>query len=419
MSCNKQYSDVVERFMRYVQIASTSDPHNDQVVPSTQEQFDMAKLLVDELESVGCVDIVLDEHAYVTATFPASKGYENLPALALCAHIDTSPDAPGTGVKPHIVHYTGGKLVSGVVDGVEVATSPEDCPYLAQWKNCDIIVSDGTTLLSGDDKAGIAEIVSLLHRLQNDASIVHPCIKIAFVPDEEIGHGAELLDLDAFGAEYGYTVDGGDISEFSYECFNACEATVHVKGVMIHPGSAKDIMVNAITVLREFDSMLPAFDRPEHTEGYEGFFHPTEIKGTASEATLSYIIRDHSSSMFAKRQEMMQEVARYLNLLHGDGTVTVTFKQEYRNMAEKFEGREFLVDFALAAYREAGIEPQVLPIRGGTDGAQLTFRGLACPNIATGGAQAHSIKEFVPVKAMETVVDILQNLVVLFAKQKG
>ena len=259
-------SDVVERFMRYVQIDSQSDPKNEEQVPSSPHEHDMARLLGEELRALGCEDVVVDEHAYVTASVPASKGSEGKPALGFCSHIDSAPDAPGAGVRPHIVHYEGGDLVAGIVDGEPIATSPAQVPDLEKLVGQDIICSDGTTLLAADDKAGVAEICALIARLQANPALPHPTLKIAFVPDEEIGHGAALLDLERFGAAWCYTVDGEAVGEFNYECFSACAAEVRIQGVMVHPGSAKDVMVNAITLAAEFDSMVPAFERPEHTE---------------------------------------------------------------------------------------------------------------------------------------------------------
>ncbi len=412
-------SDCTTRFMKYAQVFSTSDPNNEDHVPSSNNQFDMANMLAADLREVGCEDVLVDEHAYVTASYPASDGLEHLPALGFCAHIDTAPDAPGEGVRPHIVHYTGGDLVAGVVGGDEVAVDPTICPYLNKFVGEDIIVSDGTTLLSADDKAGCAEIITLIEELGQKPEIKHPTIKIAFVPDEEIGHGASLLDLDTFGAKWCYTIDGEELGEFNYECFNACSAIVKAQGVMVHPGMAKGIMINAITLLQEFDRMLPQFDRPEYTEGYEGFFHPTDVNGTASEAQMSYIVRDHSSEMFKYRQDLMKRAASNINEKYGKEVISLTFKQEYRNMSEKFDNCKFLIDNALEAYKEAGVVPNVVAIRGGTDGAQLTFRGLPCPNIATGGALAHSVNEFIPISAMNKTVEILENLVQLFAKEQN
>ena len=413
-------SDVLERFLRYVQVDSQSDPANMDVTPSTPRQHDMARVLADDLRAIGCVDVTADEHAYVTGTLPASAGAEAAPALMLCAHVDSSPDAPAAGVRPHIVRYEGGPLVAGVVDGEPVQTTPDQVPDLERFVDQDIVCSDGTTLLSADDKAGVAEIMALLARLAENPDLPHPAIKAAFVPDEEIGHGAELLDLEALGARWGYTVDGEALGELNFECFSASEATVRVRGVMVHPGSAKNVMVNAITVAAEYQRMIPAAERPEHTEGREGYYHPTDIEGTASEVTLTYILRDFDAEDFARREKTMHDVADFLNARYGEGTVTVSIREQYRNMAEKFgpEDRR-LVDFALEANREVGIEPVLVPARGGTDGAQLTFRGLPCPNIATGGYNAHSVREFIPVSSLELTVDLLERLVAKFAAPAG
>lgn len=412
-------SDVLERFLRYVQVDSQSDSDNEQVTPSTPRQHQMARVLGDDLSALDCEDVRVDDHAYVTATLPASAGAEGAPALMLCAHIDTAPDAPAAGVRPRVVRYEGGPLVAGIVDGKPVQTTSDQVPDLAKFVGQDIVVTDGTTLLGADDKAGVAEICALLARLVADPSLAHPTLKIAFVPDEEIGHGASLLDLDALDAAYGYTVDGEALGEFNYECFSACEATVRVRGVMVHPGSAKDVMVNAITVASEFQQLVPAWERPEHTCGREGFYHPTDIEGSASEVTLKYILRDFDSAKFAAREQTLREIAALLNGRYGEGTVTVDVRQQYRNMAEHFEGKEFLVDNALAANREAGLEPSIVAVRGGTDGAQLTFRGLPCPNLATGGYNAHSVREFIPVPSMEATVNMLEHLVAKFAVAQG
>ena len=408
-------SDVLERFLRYVQVDSQSNAQFANQTPSTECQHEMARILAADLLELGCEDAGADEHAYVTATVPASAGCEHLPALGLLAHIDSTTDAPGFGVRPHIVHYEGGNLVSGVVDGKVIETTPEDAPNLRKLVGQDIICSDGTTLLAADDKAGVAEICALIARLQANPALPHPTLKIAFVPDEEIGHGAALLDLERFGAAWCYTVDGEAVGEFNYECFSACAAEVRIQGVMVHPGSAKDVMVNAITLAAEFDSMVPAFERPEHTEGREGFYHPTGISGTASAVTLSYIVRDFDGESFAGRKAELERIAAFMNARYGEGTVTVTIRDQYRNMAERFEGLEFLIDYALEANREVGIEPRVVPVRGGTDGAQLTFHGLPCPNLAVGGYNFHSVREFIPVRALETTVDLLEHLVAKFA----
>ena len=412
-------SDVIERFMRYVQVDSQSDPDNEAETPSTPAQHDMARMLGDELRSLGCTDVEVDDHAYVTGTFAASAGAEKYPALMLCAHIDTSFDAPAAGVRPHVVHYEGGPLVSGVVNGETIQTTPEQVPDLEKLVGQDIICSDGSTLLSADDKSGVAEICSLLARLGENPALPHPTLKLAFVPDEEIGHGAALLDLRKLDAAYGYTVDGEAVGDFNYECFNASQVDVIFHGVTVHPGSAKGVMVNAITVASEFEQLVPQAERPEHSEGREGFYHPIAIEGSSSEARLTYILRDFDPNDFARREQVMGEVAAFLNERYGEGTVTLSVKEQYRNMAEHFAGKAFLIDNALAANRDAGVEPRIVPVRGGTDGAQLTFRGLPCPNLATGGYNYHSIREFIPVSALEKTVDILEYLVARFATEEG
>lgn len=408
-------SDVLERFLRYVQVDSQSDPHNEDEAPSTACQLDLARLLASELAELGCEDVALTEHAYVTASLPASAGAEGLPALGLIAHMDTAPDAPASGVHPHIVHYEGGELVHGERDGKRIVTTPEELPALLRHVGEDLVCTDGTTLLGADDKAGVAEIVALLARLAATPELPHPCIKVAFVPDEEIGHGAALLDLDAFGATWAYTVDGEELGEFNWECFSASQATVTAHGVEVHPGSAKGVMVNAITLLREFDELLPAAERPEHTEGYEGFFHPIEVSGGSGEATLTYIVRDFDAERFAAREQLLRDCAAFLNQRYGDGTVTVEVREQYRNMVEHLCGMDFLRDNALDAMAACGMEPRVVPVRGGTDGAQLTLRGLPCPNLPTGGYNFHGVREFIPVRSMELMVDALEQLVGRFA----
>lgn len=408
-------SDVLERFLRYVQVDSQSDPHNEDKTPSTACQRNLARLLASELAELGCEDVALTEHAYVTASLPASAGAEDLPALGLIAHMDTAPDAPASGVRPHIVRYEGGELVHGERDGKRVVTTPEELPALLRHVGEDLVCTDGTTLLGADDKAGVAEIVALLARLAATPELPHPCIKVAFVPDEEIGHGAALLDLDAFGATWAYTVDGEELGEFNWECFSASQATVTAHGVEVHPGSAKGVMVNAITLLREFDELLPAAERPEHTEGYEGFFHPIEVSGGSGEATLTYIVRDFDAERFAAREQLLRDCAAFLNQRYGDGTVTVEVREQYRNMVERLRGMDFLRDNALDAMAACGMEPRVVPVRGGTDGAQLTLRGLPCPNLPTGGYNFHGVREFIPVRSMELMVDALEQLVGRFA----
>lgn len=408
-------STVVDRFIRYAKVATPSDPNNETQTPSNPEEFDLARLLCDELRALGYADAVVDDHAYVTAHVPASAGAEDLPCLGLIAHIDASPDAPAHGVNPRVVRYEGGELTLGVVDGTPITINEQNTPGLEELAGKDIICSDGSTLIAADDKAGVAEIMELAARLAADPSIPHPRLALCFAPDEEIGHGCSLLDLDAFGAEVAYTVDGGPIGEVEFETFNAASADVHFRGHEIHPGSAKDIMVNALHLFEEYDAMLPAWERPEHTEGYEGFFHLHGVSGTCTSATARYIIRDHDRERFEQRKQLMRDAATFMNARLGEDRVTCDLHDEYYNMASVIRDHMELVDRAKQAFADCGYEPEVVPVRGGTDGSQLSLRGLPCPNLATGGYNYHSVREFVPVFALEGMVDVLQRLVGIFA----
>ncbi len=409
-------NDALERFIRYVQVDTQSaDEHCDQV-PSSACQFDLANLLAEELRGLGAADATVTENCYVVAHVPASAGAENKPGLGFLAHLDTTEAAPGFGVKPHVVHYEGGNLVSGVVDGREVSIGPDMLPELDGLVGEDIVVSDGTTLLGGDDKAGVAVIMALVARLHENPELPHPRLGICFCPDEEIGHGASLLDIDSFGCAYAYTVDGGAAGELEWECFNAANVTVSIEGYSIHPGSAKDRMVNALNIATDFHGMLPAHMRPEHTDGYDGFIHLEGISGTVTHATMRYIVRDHDAERFQAKLDLMQRAAKFLNAGLERERIEVTVKQEYRNMAEVVREYPQLVQAAVETYQDLGIEPRVLPIRGGTDGAQLSFRGLPCPNLGTGGYACHSVNEFVVVSQMEKMVDVLQELSRRFAQ---
>lgn len=403
-------TDAVQRFMRYVQVDTpSSDEHCDQV-PSSACQFDLANMLAEELRGLGADDATVTENAYVVAHIPASAGSEDKPALGLIAHMDTTEAAPGWGVKPHVVRYEGGNLVAGVVDGKEVSLSPELFEDLNGLVGEEIICSDGSTLLGGDDKAGIAEIMAYVARIQKDPSLPHPRLGICFCPDEEIGHGASLLDIPAFGCDYAYTLDGGGLGELEYECFNAAEVTVTFDGYSIHPGSAKDRMINATNLFAQFHNMLPEHARPEHTDGYDGFIHIEGVSATVTHATARYIVRDHDAELFQAKLDLMQRAADFVNAGLDKERVQVSIKQQYRNMAEVVRDYPQIVDTALDTYRALGIEPIVLPIRGGTDGAQLSFRGLPCPNLSTGGYCAHSVNEFVVVSYMNRMVDVLEEL---------
>ncbi len=408
-------SDVLNRFLRYVQVDTQSaDEHCDQV-PSTTIQFDLANLLADELRELGARDVAVSDHAYVIAWVPASEGSEDKPRLGLIAHMDTTEQAPGFGVKPHIVTYEGGDLVCGEVNGKPVSLSPELMPALNALVGEDLVCTDGTTLLGADDKAGIAEIMALVSLLSEHPELPHPALGICFCPDEEIGHGAELLDIDEFGCTYAYTVDGGPVGELEWECFNAAEAVVRFQGFSIHPGDAKGRMVNAGELFHRFHGLLPAAQRPEYTEGYEGFYYLEGVSATVEHATARYIIRDHDATKFQAKIDHLLSAAAYVNEEQGTERVVVEIKQQYRNMAEIVANYPQLIDEAKAAFAAAGVEPNVIPIRGGTDGAQLSFRGLLCPPLTTGAYACHGVNEFIPVSSLDTMVEVLTKLVARFA----
>ena len=411
-------SDVIERLDRYARVATPSDPANEACVPSNPEEHDLARLLAEELRALGIADAEADEHAYVIGHVPASAGCENLPCLGLLAHIDASPDAPAHNVDPRLVTYEGGELVLGEVGGKVISLTEENTPGLGKLVGKQLMVTDGSTLLAADDKAGVAEIMALVALLQADPAIPHPPIAVCFAPDEEIGHGCALLDLDKFGAAYAYTLDGAEIGGVEYECFNAASVTVTVRGHEIHPGSAKDIMINSLHVFEEFDAMLPAWERPEHTDGYDGFFHLCDVQGTCVETTAHYIIRDHDAAKFEQKKQLVKDAADLLNKRWDKPRVTVEVHDQYRNMAEVVEPHKHLIDNAYAAFRTIGVEPFTLPIRGGTDGSQLSFRGLPCPNLSTGGQNYHSVREFVVVDEVEGMVDFLVELCKLYAQEQ-
>lgn len=408
-------SDVLERFLRYVQVDTQSaDEHCDQV-PSTAIQFDLAHMLAQELRDLGARDVEVSDHAYVTAWIPASEGAQDRPRLGLVAHLDTTEQAPGFGVKPHIVTYEGGDLVCGTVNDAPVSITPEQLPALHDLAGQDLVCTDGTTLLGADDKAGVAEIMALVAQLVAHPELPHPALGICFCPDEEIGHGAELLDIEKFGCTYAYTVDGGPVGELEWECFNAAEAVVSFQGFSIHPGDSKNRMVNAGELFCRFHSLLPAPQRPEYTEGYEGFYYLEGVSATVEHATARYIIRDHDAKKFQAKIDHLLSAAAFVNEEQGRERVQVEIKQQYRNMAEVVAAYPELIDEAKAAFVDAGVEPNVIPIRGGTDGAQLSFRGLPCPNLSTGAYCCHGVNEFIPVRSLETMVEVLKNLVARFA----
>ena len=399
-----------ERLLKYVKVYTTSDP-NSGTHPSTMRQFDLARQLVDELKALGLADAFVDEHCYVYATLPATPGSENAKPLGLIAHMDTTDDAPGENVNPQIhENYDGGKVVLPATGAV---LDPAVFPFLTEMKGQTLITTDGATLLGADDKAGVAEIMTALERIITEKR-PHGKLCIGFTPDEEIGEGASLFDVPGFGAAYAYTVDGEDVGEISYENFNAAAAVVTVHGFSVHPGSAKNTMINAQNVAMEFHAALPAFDRPEHTEGREGFFHLTSMQGDVTTTHLGYIVRDHDAAKFAARKAQMQHIAACLNEKYGADTVELELHDSYYNMLEKIEPHFHLVENARTAIRAAGLEPIETPVRGGTDGATLSHMGLPCPNLGTGGFNFHGPCECITAEKMDQSVEILLNIVDLY-----
>ena len=393
-----------ERFLNYVQYDTASD-ENSPTCPSTEKQLALARALAEEMRRMGIEDARLDDFGYVYGSIPANA--EGLPAIGLIAHVDVVDCVPSAPVKPAIIeNYDGGPvtLANGLV------LDPAVFPQVADAKGKSLIVTDGNTSLGADDKAGVAEIMAACEQILSHPELRHGKICVGFTPDEEIGRGADRFDVKGFGADFAYTVDGGPVGGISYENFNAAAATVTVRGRSVHPGSAKNILRNAALIAMEFASMLPPQERPEHTEGREGFFHLTDMVGAEELATLNYIVRDHDRARFEARKEQMQNIAAYLNGKYGAGTVEVSLKDSYYNMRELIEPRMEIVERAEAAYRAVGVEPWSEPIRGGTDGAMLTFKGLPCPNIATGGMNCHGRFECIPVEDMDAMTDVLVHL---------
>ena len=399
-----------ERLLKYAKVYTTSDPESG-THPSAAREFDLAHLLVEEMKSIGIEDAFVDEHCYVYGSIPATKGCEKKPALGLIAHMDTAPDASGENVKP-ILHenYDGGDVT---LPGTGMVMKTSTFPFLKELKGETLITTDGTTLLGADDKSGVAEILTAAETLIKK-KLPHGKLCIAFTPDEEIGEGASLFDVEGFGAAYAYTVDGEDVGEISYENFNAAAAVVTVHGFSVHPGSAKGTMINAQNVAMEFHAALPAFSRPEHTEGREGFFHLTSMQGDVTTAHLGYIVRDHDAAKFAARKAQMQHIAACLNDRYGAGTVELDIKDSYYNMLEKIQPHFHLVENARKAIRAAGLEPIETPVRGGTDGATLSYMGLPCPNLGTGGFNFHGPCECITAEKMDQCTEILLNLVDLY-----
>ncbi|OQB20352.1 MAG: Peptidase T [Firmicutes bacterium ADurb.Bin182] len=397
--------DAAERFLKYVTYDTQSRPDAEKI-PSTDKQFALGELLVSELHEIGVSDARMDKNGYVYASIPANA--DNIKSIGFIAHLDTSPDMSGENVCPRIVKNFDGKPIC-LND--EVTLSPQEHPSLLNYVGQDIIVADGNTLLGADNKAGIAEIMAFAEKLVKSPEIKHGRICIGFTPDEEVGRGADKFDVGGFGADFAYTVDGGALGELEYENFNAAFAKIEFRGKGIHPGSAKNVMINACNVAMEFHAMLPCAERPEHTEGYEGFFHLTGMEGETESAKLRYIIRDHDKERFERKKELIESAAAFLNSRYGKGTVNVKMSDSYYNMKEKILPHMYIIDLASNAMRDAGIEPVVVPIRGGTDGARLSYMGLPCPNLCTGGHNFHGRYEYIPIPSMHKVCEILENIV--------
>ena len=399
--------DVVDRFLKYTTF-DTQSCENSQTTPSTPGQRVFAEFLAEECKTIGLTEITLDEHAYLMATLPANTD-ENVPPIGFISHLDTTPDMTGANVKPRIVERYDGKDI--ILNKTEkIILSPAMFPELLLHTGEDLIVTDGTTLLGADNKAGIAEILTAMLYLTDHPEIKHGKIRISFTPDEEIGMGASLFDVEKFGCDWAYTVDGGEVGELEYENFNAAAAKVIVKGLNVHPGYAKNKMVNASLIAMLFAEMLPTNERPEQTEGYEGFYHLSGINGTVEEATLSFIVRDHDPIKFEKRLKRLQDITDYLNTIYPKDTVRLEIKEQYRNMREIIEPQKHIIELAKRAIQETGLTPVTPPIRGGTDGARLSFKGLPCPNLFTGGMNFHGRYEWIPVQSMEKTVQVIVKI---------
>lgn len=401
---------LTERFLNYTQF-DTQSAEDSESVPSTAKQLVFAEYLKKELETEGFSDVEMDENGYIYATLKANTKKE-VPTIGFISHYDTSPDASGANIKPRIVKdYDGGDIV--LSEGI--VSSPTKFPELLEHKGEDLIVTDGTTLLGADDKAGIAEIIQAMCYLRDHKEIAHGDIRVGFNPDEEIGMGAHHFDVEKFGCEWAYTIDGGDLGELEFENFNAAGAKIYIKGVSVHTGYAKDKMVNANRLACEFNNMIPETDIPETTEGYQGFYHLLNIDSRTEEAKLSYIIRDHDHERFDDRKRFMEECVRSMNEKYGEGTVRIELRDQYFNMKEKIDPNMHVIDLVLHAMQDCGVAPKVQPIRGGTDGAQLSFRGLPCPNIFAGGVNFHGPHEFVSVQVMEKAMQVIVKICELTA----
>ena len=405
---------LLERFLKYVSIHTTSD-ENTGLVPSTPQQMEFAKILAEELKDMGMQDVSLDKKGYLMATLPSNID-KDVPTVGFISHLDTSPDMSGKNVKPRIVeNYDGNDIILNEKENIVL--SPKQFPELTMYRGQSLVVTNGLTLLGADDKAGIAEIMTAMDYFIKNPDVKHGKVRIAFNPDEEIGLGAHHFDVEKFGCQFAYTMDGGEIGELEYENFNAAGAKVTFYGTNVHPGYAKNKMVNSMKIATKFMATVPANESPEYTDGYEGFYHLTGIWGDVEKTTVSYIIRDHDRKKFEERKAHLQMLVDKINSEFGDNTATLEVKDQYYNMKEKIEPVKYIVDIASEAIRQAGVEPKVKPIRGGTDGAQLSFKGLPCPNIFAGGHNFHGKYEFVPIQSMEKATEVVKNIIKIVANR--
>lgn len=404
-----------ERFIKYTTFNTTSSSENENQTPSTEKQRVFGQYLVEELKGIGIDNAYIDDKSFVYASIPATKGKENKPKIGFIAHLDTVEDASGENIKASIVKNYDGKDIA-LNKEKNIIFSTEKFPSLNKYIGNDLIVTDGTTLLGADDKAGIAEIMTMAETIMNNPNIEHGEIKIAFTPDEEIGSGIEYFDVEKFNADFAYTVDGGELGEIEYENFNAASCKITVNGVNVHPGYSKNKMKNAILLAMEFNSMLPPEQKPQYTEKYEGFYHLGYIEGTEEKTKLEYIIRDHDFEKFNQKKEFVKDIINFLNKKYGDNTFVLELKDTYFNMKEKILPNMHLIDNAKKAFNECGVQEKIVPIRGGTDGARLSFRGLPCPNLSTGGENAHSRFEYIPVQSLEKMTEVLLKIINIYAE---
>ena len=405
--------NILDRFLRYVSVDTKADPESDSQ-PSAARELDLLKMLRDELLAMG-VEATLDEYGYVMASIPSNCGKTDVPAIGFIAHVDTAPDASGADIKPQIIeNYDGGEIALKGVPGLNL--KPSDFPEMLQYVGQTLITTDGTTLLGADDKAGIAEIMNAVQYIVEHPEFKHGDIKIGFTPDEEIGRGVVKFDVAKFGAKYAYTMDGGSVGELEYENFNAAGATITIQGCNVHPGTAKGKMRNASLIAMELHNLLPVDQRPEYTCGYEGFFHLISFKGEVETATFSYIIRDHDMQLFEDKKALLQKCVDFINAKYGEGTATLDLRHQYYNMRKEVKPHYHIVETAMKAMEMEGIKPKIQPIRGGTDGANLSFMGLPCPNIFAGGHNFHGKMEYVPLESMEKASKVILNIIQLYAE---